>query len=150
MADLVAADVTYTSQGSGRITWGPGGRRHFRYKLAFGDGAKTYPAGGVPLDKTKLGLPTVVDALHIYDPDDGSGLWWKWDAETNKLRGYWPTGGGGTAPVAAATNPVLRAGAVAVTSSAATAPVDPGQAKEFVAATTTIPAQTLYVEAVGY
>ena len=60
MPDLAAGDVTYTIN---KQTWLPdGGYRNF-ITIAFGNGALTYPAGGVPLTKGKMGCPTTVTAL---------------------------------------------------------------------------------------
>lgn len=149
MADLAATNVTVTVNLKDKLT---SGKKHrIQGTLTFGDGALTYPAGGVPLPAFgTFGMKRNLDMLILTDGASGNGLLWKYDVTNNKLRGYWPTGGGGTAPTAAATNPVLNTGATAVTSSAATAPIAPGQAKEFVAATTTIAAQTINFEAVGW
>ena len=60
MAALVAADVTVAvtsraNMGNKKLVFGT---------LKFGDGAKTYPTGGVPLPaKSKFGFVNVIDAL---------------------------------------------------------------------------------------
>lgn len=151
MADLTASDVTVTIRG--RVI--AGNRKRVYVKLQFGDGAKTYPAGGIPLPGIgSFGLSRFQDALVIYDADDASGLLWKYDSENRKLRGYWPTGGSGTAPTNAATDPSVSvpSGATTVTSSAAQPDLveAPGQAREFVGNTTVIPQQTLYAIAEGW
>lgn len=85
MADLAASDVTYTLQGRDRRV---NSRYNATFKVAFGDGALTYPANGIPLDKSKFGCPNVVESLTIIDPSDGDGLVWKYDFENNKLRAW--------------------------------------------------------------
>lgn len=146
MADLASSDVTVTLS-ERRIV---AKKRRNILTITFGDGAKTYPAGGVPMPAFgSFGMTRQLDFLNVLDDSAGPFLV-KYDKTNNKLRFYWPTGGGGAAPVASATNPILTAGATAVTASLATGPFSAGQAKEFVAATTTIAAYTLQCEAVGW
>lgn len=87
MPDLAAADVTYTitSQRISRT------RRTVEATVAFGDGALTYPSGGVPLTKGKLRMKRDLIALDITDPGNANGLTYKWDKTNNKLRVYKPT-----------------------------------------------------------
>lgn len=88
MADLAATDLTYTQQ-AGKSKASPADPRFTGvFKIAFGDGALTYPSGGIPLTKAKLGCPTNIDELHVIDADDGNGYVYKFDSETNKLRIY--------------------------------------------------------------
>ena len=82
MADLVAADVTYTL--GERAIEGSSFRRNI-VTLAFGDGVDTYPSGGVPLTKGKIGLPTVIQSLKIFDTG-GSGFVFSYDEANEKLR----------------------------------------------------------------
>lgn len=147
MADLTAADVTVTVAIRDR---GTAGKKHrIQGSIAFGDGAKTYPSGGIPMPAFgNFGMKRNLDTLVFHDVS-ADGLTWKYDKTNNKLRAYWPTGGA-SGPTAAETNPVGATGATAVTSSAATLPIVAGQGKEFVAATTTIAAKTLYFEAIGW
>lgn len=86
MADLAASDVTYTEQGVGRSDSQM--RRVGVFKLAFGDGSKTYPANGVPLTKAKLGCPTDLEEFIIMDANDANGHVYKYDRENGKLRIY--------------------------------------------------------------
>lgn len=87
MADIAASDVTYT---------GPGyyeqqdsdGQREGIFGVSFGDGALTYPTGGVPLDKAKLGCPNSVTELSIIDPANANGFVYKTDLANLKLRIY--------------------------------------------------------------
>ena len=87
MADLAAADVTYTitSEKISRT------RRTVEATVAFGDGALTYPSGGVPLTKGKLRMKRDLIGLVIVDPGNANGLVYKWDKSNNKLRIYKPT-----------------------------------------------------------
>lgn len=59
-------------------------------KITFGDGALTYPSGGVPLPTapTSWGLRVVFNGLSIIDADDATGIIWKYDYANKKLRGY--------------------------------------------------------------
>lgn len=85
MPDLVAADITVTVEKRQRI----GRDRRNRCKIEFGDGAKTYPSGGVPMPAFgSFGLGKVLDYLVLIDSDDSSGVLWKYDKDNNKLRGY--------------------------------------------------------------
>lgn len=151
MADLVAADVTVTVEDRQIV----GKTKRNRVKIVFGDGALTYPSGGVPMPgASKFGMVRNLDYLILFDTDSAVGLLWKYDKVNKKFRGYWPTGGGATAPVAAETAPVSGAptltGADSTALTTHTHSIAPGQAKEFVAATTTIAATTMFAEAVGW
>ena len=59
MANLAATDITVTLLNQRRVS----GRVHNRVKLAFGDAALTYPAGGVPITKGKLGCPNIIESM---------------------------------------------------------------------------------------
>lgn len=81
MADLVAADVTYTILNQRRTA---GSKNHNRVRLAFGDGADTVPSGGIPLSKGKLGCPVVIESLVIVDQGT-SGYVFQYDQSAEKL-----------------------------------------------------------------
>ena len=81
MTDLVASDVTYTIV-KNSVIHGIGVKNIVR--LEFGDGALTYPAGGIPLTKGKLGCPTVVDYMNIVD-QGVSGYKFQYDQSAEKL-----------------------------------------------------------------
>lgn len=85
MAAIAATDLTYTIERTDKT---PGKMQRSRVKIVFGDGALTYPSGGVPLTAGKMGCPNYVNAVTVVDSDDASGIVWKWDAANNKLRGY--------------------------------------------------------------
>lgn len=88
MADIAAADVTYTQQ-EGTQKSGPSDPRFSGvFKIAFGDGSLNYPANGIPLTKAKLGCPNNIDEFVILDASDGDGKMYKYDRENGKLRIY--------------------------------------------------------------
>lgn len=64
MADLAATNVTYTLVNARKKG---DSRTHNRVRLAFGDGALTFPAAGIPLTKGKLGCPTTIESLIVVD-----------------------------------------------------------------------------------
>lgn len=106
MADLVKADVTYS--GINTQNRGVAPKRCVDATLAFGDGAKTYPAGGVPLDQNKLGCPTVIEFADFVDAGNADGFIYKLDLTNLKIRIYQ----GDNPNVAAA--PAVELGNVAV------------------------------------
>ena len=121
MADLASGDVTYTLVKRRKVNGGPS-RYHHTFTVAFGDGALTYPSGGVPLTAAKLGCPNSLEELNLVDAGSGDGNVFKWDKTNNKLRMYEFNG------AAAGDSPLL----------------------ELDAASDAVTAVTLTVEAVGY
>lgn len=91
MADLAATDVAYTEQVGSAKASPADPRRSAIFTLVFGDGALTYPAGGVPLTKAKLGCPTNIDELQIMDAGT-SGFNIKFDSANGKIRLFNPVG----------------------------------------------------------
>jgi hypothetical protein len=87
MVALVAADVTVTVR-ERRIQ--PSlKKRRLALTLAFGDGAKTYPAGGVPMPDFKgLGFQRFLDTIDMTDDASANGYLYKYDEANNKLRIY--------------------------------------------------------------
>lgn len=81
MADLAAADVTYTLVNQRKMS---DSRSLNRVRLAFGDGALTYPANGIPLSKGKMGCPTVIESLIVVDKGT-SGYSFMYDQSAEKL-----------------------------------------------------------------
>ena len=81
MANIAASDVTYTVKNLRRAG---NSRVQNRIQLAFGDGALTYPAGGIPLTKAKLGCPNTIESLHIVDQGT-SGYQFQFDSTNTKL-----------------------------------------------------------------
>lgn len=86
MADIAASNVAY-SESQVRVSGGVPYKK-VRAKLVFGNGALTYPTGGVPLDKNKLGLPNEIKSLVIVDAGSANGFLYKYDLANNKLRIY--------------------------------------------------------------
>lgn len=113
MADIAAADVAYTLQG-GTASANPADPR-FRgvFKVVFGNGSLTYPSGGVPLTKAKLGCPTNLQQLTLLDNMSSDGLIYKYDRTNAKIRIYKPR--------AAHAHDVLIIGGQAAASTAAVA-----------------------------
>lgn len=93
MPDITAADVTYDT-GVDSIDRRLSGRPpHYDalVGITFGDGALTYPTGGVPLLASKLGMPNgVIEAIIIVDQADSvdAGVEWFYDSAANTLRGF--------------------------------------------------------------
>jgi hypothetical protein len=81
MANLVAADVTYTLLTARRTG---DSRVQNRVRLAFGDGSDTVPAGGIPLTIANLGCPNVVESLVVVDQGT-SGYTFQYDQSAEKL-----------------------------------------------------------------
>lgn len=87
MADIAAADVTYTNPSTAAQTVVQG-RRVGVFTIAFGDGTLTYPAGGVPMTKAKLGCPNVIEEFSLQDPASANGFVYKYDYANEKIRIY--------------------------------------------------------------
>lgn len=86
MADLVAADLTYTEQDpvGGDIMAGGGKRRHvFKITTAAGE----YPTGGLPLTNGKLGVPSSLESLTVLESDLADPLLsYQWDKSANTIK----------------------------------------------------------------
>jgi hypothetical protein len=80
MADFAASNVTYTMLKQRRID----GLNHNLVRLAFGDGALTYAAAGIPLTKGHLGCPNDVQSLVVVD-QGVSGYVFQYDQSAEKL-----------------------------------------------------------------
>lgn len=85
MADIASSDVTYTHLNK---SIGESGLAERNLTVAFGNGALTYPAGGVPLLAASLGCPNAIKSLLISDDASANGLVYKYDAANNKIRIY--------------------------------------------------------------
>lgn len=81
MADILAANVTYTITDRKVVD----GVRHIWGRIAFGDGALTYAAAGVPLTTSKLGLLRNVNSLVVLE-SNANGYRYEWDKSANTLR----------------------------------------------------------------
>lgn len=85
MSNIAATDITLTLLTQRRSE---DGRRLNVYTMAFGDGALTYPAGGVPITKAKLGCPNIIEQLTVFDKGT-SGYEWSYDRTNEKLVGFY-------------------------------------------------------------
>jgi hypothetical protein len=90
MADIAASDVTYTANNDryGKSVLAGSGMRKNDVTVAFGNGALTYPAGGVPLTKAKLGCPNFLQSVEIFDASSANGFLYKYDRTNEKIRIY--------------------------------------------------------------
>lgn len=95
MADITASDVNYTVKINKRGFLGPRGWIQ-RAQISFGDASLTYPAGGIPLSKAKLGFKHNLDSLIIVEESAGDGLVYKFDKSAATIRIYYPTNQTGT------------------------------------------------------
>lgn len=87
MAAIAAADVTYTIRtGQDELTGSSKIRRVV--EIGFGDATDTYPTGGVPLTKAKMGLPNVIESLTFVEASAGDGLIYKYDDSAATIRIY--------------------------------------------------------------
>jgi len=87
MPDITSANVTVTILSSEK-------KRNMRHRvtIAYGDGALTYPSGGVPMPAaSSFGLPSAMTSLTLLDSDDAQGILHKYDAANNKVRHWFPT-----------------------------------------------------------
>jgi hypothetical protein len=82
MANIASTDVTYTITSQKKLE---DSRKIVHATLAFGDGALTYPAGGIPVLKGSLGCPYNIDAFKIFDTG-GSGYTYEFDKANSKIR----------------------------------------------------------------
>lgn len=81
MADIAAGDVTYTLVKQRKL----GDHRNLNLvRLAFGDGALTVPANGIPITKAKCGCPTVIESMVVVDQGT-SGYRFQYDQSAGKL-----------------------------------------------------------------
>lgn len=81
MADIAVSDVTHLILNARTLG---DSRKSNRVRLSFGDGALTYPAGGVPLSKAKMGLPVIVESMSVVDKG-ASGYNFMYDQSAEKL-----------------------------------------------------------------
>lgn len=84
MADLVAADLTYTALEPIDGDIGESGKR--RRIFAITTAAGEYPTGGLPLDNGRLGTPNSLEALRILEQDVADPLLtYHWDRSANTI-----------------------------------------------------------------
>jgi hypothetical protein len=91
MTNIVAGDVTYSGfagkdkQFLGRLGY------LARGTATFGNGSLTYPTGGVPLTKAKMGCPRVLKSCKVLETN-AKGLLVEFDVSAEKLRLFWSAG----------------------------------------------------------
>lgn len=153
MVDLVAADITVTVEDRNI----EGKKKRNRVKITFGDGAKTYPAGGVPIPVFGIfGMVRNLDYLTLFDNDDASGILWKYDTTNKKLRGYRQgVRTGSTAAADSVSGALIENMAAAETTlrgmgTAIDTDIDLGLLRELTSAGNPPAAQTMFAEAVGW
>ncbi len=81
MADIAAGDVTYTILTQRTLQ---DSRKFNRVQIAFGNGALTVPANGIPITKGKCGCPTVIESMMVVD-QGVSGYIFQYDQSAEKL-----------------------------------------------------------------
>lgn len=153
MPALASTDLTITVEAKERVVK----HRRNRVKIAFGDGALTYPSGGVPLPGFgKFGMKRNLDYILVTDSNDAVGVIWKYDQANKKLRAYvqgYAHGAAGAVvlddyPVTAADG-VTTGISVSLTSARSASTARLGGLVELTT-TDTVSAQVLYAEAVGF
>lgn len=85
MTDIVATDVVYTVLEENILD---NGNLSVVVEIKFGNGTLTYPTGGIPLTRGKMGLPRHIKSLLLIDPESSDGLVYKFDLDNEKLRIY--------------------------------------------------------------
>lgn len=87
MADLAAADVAVSIPSSNRDFGGVHtGKNLSIATLTFGDGSKTYPAGGIPMPAIgQFGYRKALDFVAV-EPPPGNGFVYKFDRANHKLK----------------------------------------------------------------
>lgn len=86
MADIAAANVTVTVNRRDDVN----GLRRNECTVSFGDGALTYPTGGIPLAKGKLGMARYIDEVKITE-SNGNALLYEYDISAETIRAFFPT-----------------------------------------------------------
>lgn len=158
MADLTSANVTITVQNQ-RYFHGTVAQKRHQVKIEFGDGALTYPTGGVPMPaKDKFGMVHALEFLSLIDDNDATGIVWKYDKENNKLRGF--IQGITVSAAGAATmddfaldttaDPLATTVSVSLTNSTGAGAKYLGKMLELAGGSAAPAAQVLYAEAVGF
>jgi hypothetical protein len=116
VADIASTDVVYSITSKQRKE--ESGNKVTSQTITFGNGTLTYPAGGIPLDKNKMGCPNTVVTVNLSSPASSNGFIYKYDLVNNKIRIFQ----GDNTNVAAA--PLIELVASTATPAAATIALD--------------------------
>jgi hypothetical protein len=81
MANIAVGDVTHLVLNQRKMA---DSRNMNRVRLSFGDSSLTYPAGGIPIAKGKMGCPTVIESIVIVDKGT-SGYTFTYDQSAEKI-----------------------------------------------------------------
>ncbi len=81
MANIASTDITVTVE---KLTKLESSEKCNYLTLAFGDGALTYGAGGVPVTPAQLGMSTFIRSLVVFD-NGNSAYTWSFDKTNKKL-----------------------------------------------------------------
>lgn len=87
MADISSSDVSVS------VDMRTGGvildkSKQYAANISFGDGALTYPSGGIPLLPSMFGFRQEIASLAFSDASSGDGLIYKFDKSNAKIRIY--------------------------------------------------------------
>lgn len=86
MAQLAAANVTYSQVAGTRLSTPADPRSSAVFNVSFGDGTATYTGGGIPLTKAKLGCPATIQEFYILsNGQSGYLMKYNYTAETLQL-----------------------------------------------------------------
>ncbi len=85
MADIASSDVTYTLVKQRKED---SSNKVINLTVAFGNGTLTYPSGGIPLDKAKMGCASAIINVNLCSPASSNGFVYKYDLTNNKIRIY--------------------------------------------------------------
>ncbi len=81
MADIAAANVTHLVLNTRTMA---DSRKLNRVRLSFGNSTLTYPAGGIPITKGKLGCPVIIESAIVVDQGT-SGYSFMYDQSAEKI-----------------------------------------------------------------
>lgn len=84
MSAIAAANITYTIQQQTVTNFS---KKRVIATIAFGDGALTYPSGGVVIAGGSLGLPNTIEMLDVMD-NGSQGYAVHWDSVHSAVRLY--------------------------------------------------------------
>lgn len=88
MANISAANITYTIQEGTKNYAGGGNRFQAVFAIAFGNGTLTYPNSGIGLNVSALGCPESLEEFHIMDANNGDGFLYKYNYTNSTIRIY--------------------------------------------------------------